>query len=109
MQYCKSISNCSENSGPHKVHSDASSQDEAQVHVDGVVLVLDDARQAADDGTDDEGEHQERLQQLGRVRQRAVEVHLQEQRQQMEDIAQLASGSYQYAYESSFPTDAVNV
>lgn len=62
--------------GPHQVYSDCAAQQEAQVDVDGVVLVLDDPGQATDDATHDEGEDQQRLQQLRGVGQRAVEVHL---------------------------------
>ena len=63
-------------SRPHQVHGDGSAQQEAEVDVDGVVLVLDDPGQAADDATHDEGEDQQWLEQLGRVGQRAVKVHL---------------------------------
>lgn len=40
-----------------------------------MVLVLDDPREATDDGADDEGEDQQRLEQFGGVGERAVEVH----------------------------------
>ncbi|TNN36294.1 hypothetical protein EYF80_053551 [Liparis tanakae] len=53
--------------GPYQVDGDGAPQQEAQVHVHGVVLVLDDAGQATDDGADDEGEDEQRLQQLGGV------------------------------------------
>lgn len=62
--------------GPYQVDSNSASKQEAQVDVDGVVLVLDDPRQTANDGTDNEGEDQQGLEQLGRVCQSAVEVHL---------------------------------
>lgn len=61
----------------YQVDGDGAAQQEAQIDVDGVVLVLDDPRQAADDGADDKGENQQWLQQFGRVGQGAVEVHLQ--------------------------------
>ena len=54
-------------SDSYQVDGDASTQQEAQVDVDGVVLVLDDPGQAADDATNDEEEDQQGLQQLGRV------------------------------------------
>lgn len=50
---------------PYQVDSYSSSKQEAQVDVDGVVLVLNYPGQTADDGTDDEGEDQQGLEQLG--------------------------------------------
>lgn len=41
-----------------------------------MVPELDDPGEASQDGQHDEGEHQKRLEQLGRVRQHCVEVHL---------------------------------
>ena len=62
--------------GPYQVDSNSPSKQEAQVDVDGVVLVLNDPGQTAYNGTDNKGEDEEGLQQLGRVCQSAVEVHL---------------------------------
>lgn len=62
--------------GPYQVESDRSSEQEAQVDVDGVVLVLNNPGQATNYGTDNEGEDQQGLEQFGRVGQSAVEVHL---------------------------------
>lgn len=64
----------------HQVDGNGSAQQESQIDVDGVVLVLNDPSQAANDGADDEGEDQQGLEQFGRVRQRAVEVHLKPRR-----------------------------
>lgn len=60
----------------YQVEGHGAAQQEARVHVHGVVLVLNDPGQAADDGADGGREDQQGLQQLGRVCQRAVEVHL---------------------------------
>lgn len=61
---------------PYQVDSNSSSKQETQVDVDGMVLVLNNPGQTTDNGTDNEGEDQQGLEQLGRIRQSAVEVHL---------------------------------
>lgn len=60
----------------YQVEGDGAAEQEARVDVDGVVLVLNDPGQATDDGADGVGEDQQGLEQLGRVCQGAVEVHL---------------------------------
>lgn len=64
----------------HQVKSDAASKQEAQVNIYSVVLVLNDASQTTDDGTNNKEEHQQRFQQFRWIRQRAVEVHLPQKR-----------------------------
>lgn len=51
--------------GPYQVDSDSTAKQEAQVDIDGVVLVLNNPGQTTNDGTDDEGEDQQGLEQLG--------------------------------------------
>lgn len=46
---------------PYQVNSNSSSKQEAQVDINGVVLVLNNPGQTADDGTDNEGEDQQGL------------------------------------------------
>lgn len=51
--------------GPYQVDSNSTAQQEAQVNINGVVLVLNNSGQTTNDGADDEGEDQQGLQQLG--------------------------------------------
>lgn len=60
----------------HQVDGYAPSDKKATVDIHGMVLELNDASQAANNATDDEGEHQEWLQELGRVSQSGIKVHL---------------------------------
>lgn len=60
----------------YQVHSDSTSNQEAQVNINGVVLVLYNPSQTTNDCTHHEGEDQQGLEQLGRVCQCAVEIHL---------------------------------
>lgn len=62
--------------GHYQVDSDGSSQQPSTVDINRVVPELDDPGQSSQDGQHDEGEHQQRLQQLSRVCQHCVEVHL---------------------------------
>lgn len=50
---------------PYQVDSDSTSKQEAQVDVDGVILILNDPGQTTNDGTNNEGEDQQGLEQLG--------------------------------------------
>lgn len=61
----------------HQVDGDGGPQQPAAVDVHRMVPELDDPGEASQDGQHDEGEDQQRLQQLGRVGQHRVEVHLQ--------------------------------
>lgn len=60
----------------YQVHSNSTSNQEAQVNINGVVLVLNNPSQTTNDCTHHEGEDQQGLEQLGRVCQCAVEIHL---------------------------------
>lgn len=51
----------------HQVDGDGAADEEAGIDVHGVVFKLDNARQAADDAAHDEGENQQRFEQLGGV------------------------------------------
>lgn len=57
--------NTLDQTGPYQVDSNSTAKQEAQVDVDGVVLVLNNPGQTTNNGTDNEGEDQQRLQQLG--------------------------------------------
>lgn len=49
----------------YQVDSDSTSQQEAKVDINGMVLVLNNPGQTTNDGTDSEGEDQQGLEQLG--------------------------------------------
>lgn len=61
---------------PYQVNCDGCTQQPPAVDVHRMVPELDDPGEASQDGQHDEGEHQKRLEQLGRVCQHCVEVHL---------------------------------
>lgn len=55
------------NKQPHQIHSDASTDAKAHIHVNGVTAVLCDLSETRQGRCDGEGEHQHRFQQLGAV------------------------------------------
>lgn len=64
------------NNKTHQVDGYAPSDEKATVDIHGMALELNDASQATDNATDDEGKHQEWLQELRRVSQSGIKVHL---------------------------------
>lgn len=60
----------------YQVDGNGCPQEPSAVDVDRMVPELDDAGEPGQNGQHDEGEHQQRLEQLGGVGQHRVEVHL---------------------------------
>lgn len=64
------------NNKTHQVDGYAPSDEKATVDIHGMILELNDASQATDNAADDEGKHQEWLQEFRWVSQRGIKVHL---------------------------------